>query len=39
VAKVASLITIVIGGYGFAHGESGPKKALGGVAVGNCRIP
>ena len=28
VAKVASLIAIVIGGYGFAHGEPGHKKAL-----------
>src|SRR5213080_3325895 len=28
VAKVASLIAIVIGGYGFAHGEPGAKKAL-----------
>jgi type IV secretory pathway VirB2 component (pilin) len=27
VAKVASLIAIVIGGYGFAHGEPGAKKA------------
>jgi type IV secretory pathway VirB2 component (pilin) len=26
VAKVASLIAIVIGGYGFAHGEPGAKK-------------
>jgi type IV secretory pathway VirB2 component (pilin) len=34
VAKVASLIAIVIGGYGFAHGEPGAKKALAGVAVG-----
>ncbi len=33
VAKVASLIAIVIGGYGFAHGEPGAKKALG-VAAG-----
>jgi type IV secretory pathway VirB2 component (pilin) len=28
VAKVASLIAIVIGGYQFAHGEPGGKKAL-----------
>ena len=28
IAKVASLIAIVIGGYGFAHGEPGAKKAL-----------
>ena len=33
-AKVASLIAIVIGGYGFAHGEPGAKKALAGVAAG-----
>jgi hypothetical protein len=26
--------TIVIGGYGFAHGEPGAKKALAGVAAG-----
>jgi type IV secretory pathway VirB2 component (pilin) len=26
VAKVASLIAIVIGGHGFAHGEPGAKK-------------
>jgi type IV secretory pathway VirB2 component (pilin) len=34
VAKVGSLIAIVIGGHGFAHGEPGAKKALAGVAVG-----
>ena len=34
VAKVASLIAIVIGGYGFAHGEPDAKKALAGVAAG-----
>jgi type IV secretion system protein VirB2 len=34
VAKVASLIAIVIGGYQFAHGEPGSKKALAGVAAG-----
>ena len=34
VAKVASLIAIVMGGYGFAHGEPGAKKALAGVAAG-----
>jgi type IV secretory pathway VirB2 component (pilin) len=34
IAKVASLIAIVIGGYGFAHGEPGAKKALAGVASG-----
>jgi len=33
VAKVASLVAIVIGGYGFAHGEPGEKKALAGVAA------
>ncbi len=27
IAKVASLLAIVIGGYGFAHGEPGAKKA------------
>jgi type IV secretion system protein VirB2 len=35
VAKVASLIAIVIGGYQFAHGEPGTKKALAGVAAGS----
>jgi type IV secretory pathway VirB2 component (pilin) len=34
VAKVASLIAIVIGGYMFAHGESGSKRALAGVVAG-----
>ena len=34
IAKVASLITIVIGGYQFAHGEPGAKKTLAGVAAG-----
>jgi type IV secretory pathway VirB2 component (pilin) len=34
IAKAASLIAIVIGGYGFAHGEPGTKKALAGVAAG-----
>jgi type IV secretory pathway VirB2 component (pilin) len=34
VAKVASLIAIVIGGYQFAHGEPGAKKTLAGVAAG-----
>ncbi len=28
VAKVASLIAIVIGGYQFAHGEPGAKKKI-----------
>lgn len=34
IAKVASLIAIVIGGYSFAHGEPGAKRALAGVAAG-----
>ena len=34
IAKVASLIAIVIGGYQFAHGEPGAKKSLAGVATG-----
>jgi type IV secretory pathway VirB2 component (pilin) len=34
IAKVASLVAIVMGGYGFAHGEPGAKKALAGVAAG-----
>ena len=34
VAKVASLVAIVLGGYAFAHGEPGAKKALAGVAAG-----
>jgi type IV secretory pathway VirB2 component (pilin) len=34
IAKVASLVAIVIGGYGFAHGEPGAKKAFAGVAAG-----
>jgi len=34
IAKVASLVAIVIGGYGYAHGEPGAKKALAGVAAG-----
>ncbi|MGA2051052.1 MAG: TrbC/VirB2 family protein [Terracidiphilus sp.] len=29
VAKVASLIAIVVGGYQFAHGEPGAKKVAG----------
>jgi type IV secretory pathway VirB2 component (pilin) len=33
IAMVASLVAIVIGGYGFAHGEPGAKKRAG-VAVG-----
>ena len=34
IAKVASLIAIVIGGYQFAHGEPGAKKTFAGVAAG-----
>jgi type IV secretion system protein VirB2 len=34
VAKVASLIAIVVGGYQFAHGEPGAKKSLAGIAAG-----
>jgi type IV secretion system protein VirB2 len=34
VAKVASLIAIVIGGYQFAHGEPGAKRNLAGIAAG-----
>ena len=34
IAKVASLIAIVVGGYQFAHGEPGAKKNLAGVAAG-----
>jgi type IV secretory pathway VirB2 component (pilin) len=34
IAKVASLVAIGIGGYGFAHGEPGAKRALAGVAAG-----
>jgi len=34
VAKVASLIAIVVGGYQFAHGKPGAKKTLAGVAAG-----
>ncbi len=33
IAKVASLIAIVIGGYGFAHGEPGAKRLDHGYAV------
>ncbi len=35
VAKVASLIAIVVGGYQFAHGEPGAKRNLAGVAAGS----
>ena len=34
VAKVASLIAIVVGGYQFAHGEPGSKRALAGIVAG-----
>jgi len=34
IAKVASLVAIVIGGYSFAHGEPGAKRTLAGVAAG-----
>lgn len=34
IAKTASLIAIVIGGYTFAPGEPGAKKTLAGVAAG-----
>jgi type IV secretory pathway VirB2 component (pilin) len=34
IAKVASLVAIVVGGYGFAHGEPGAKKNLAGIAAG-----
>jgi type IV secretion system protein VirB2 len=37
VAKVASLIAIVIGGYQFAHGEPGAKKVATGAARGSTR--
>jgi type IV secretory pathway VirB2 component (pilin) len=32
IAKVASLVAIVIGGYGFAHGEPGAKKMIRHIA-------
>jgi type IV secretory pathway VirB2 component (pilin) len=35
IAKVASLVAIVVGGYAFAHGEPGAKKTLAGVAAGS----
>lgn len=35
IAKVASLIAIVIGGYGFAHGEPGAKKVATRAAGGS----
>jgi type IV secretory pathway VirB2 component (pilin) len=34
IAKVASLIAIVVGGYEFAHGSPGAKRTLAGVAAG-----
>ncbi|HUB00087.1 MAG TPA: TrbC/VirB2 family protein [Terracidiphilus sp.] len=34
VAKVASLIAIVIGGYQFAHGEPGSRRAIAGIVAG-----
>lgn len=34
IAKVASIIAIVLGGIGFATGEPGAKKNLAGVAIG-----
>ena len=34
VARVMSLIAIVIGGYQFAHGEPGSKRAVAGVVAG-----
>jgi type IV secretory pathway VirB2 component (pilin) len=34
IARAASLIAIVIGGYSFAHGDPGAKKTLAGVAAG-----
>lgn len=34
IAKVASLIAIVIGGYGFAHGEPGAKKSRNPIILG-----
>src|SRR5581483_2104994 len=38
VAKVASLIAIVIGGYEFAHGEPGAKKASACINTWSRRI-
>lgn len=37
VAKVASLIAIVVGGYQFAHGEPGAKKVAARAAGGSPR--
>ena len=34
IARVASLIAIVIGGYSFAPGEPGAKRTLAGVVAG-----
>src|SRR5580692_1901413 len=39
IAKVASLVAIVIGGYGFAHGEPGAKKASSSEAWTSRRSP
>jgi hypothetical protein len=38
IAKVASLVAIVIGAYGFARGEPVAKKALAGVAAGTTPV-
>jgi type IV secretory pathway VirB2 component (pilin) len=35
IAKVASQVAIVIGGYAFAHGEPSAKKTLAGLAAGS----
>ena len=35
IAKAASLIAIVMGGFGFAFGDPGAKKNLAGVAMGS----
>lgn len=35
IAKVTSLIAIVLGGYAFAHGEPVVKKTLAGLAAGS----
>ena len=34
IAKVGSIIAIVLGGIGFATGDPGAKKNLAGVAIG-----
>lgn len=38
IAKVASLIAIVVGGYMFAHGEPGAKKSAAGAVFGTRRV-